>query len=57
MKKSFKLKHELKSNYIRILKQVKKRVVKHTTPDKTKESPHDEDLPLTIVHGSAAPGH
>lgn len=56
MKKSMKLKHNLKSNYIRLLKQIKKRVVKHTTPDKSKESPHDEDLPLTITHDSA-PGH
>ena len=56
MKKTLKLKHGLKANYIKILKQIKKRVVKHTAPDKTKDSPHDEDLPLTIVHESA-PNH
>ena len=52
MKKPLKLKNEIKSNYIKILKQVKKRIVKHTSPDKTKDSPLDEDLPLTIVHDS-----
>lgn len=53
MKKTLKLKNELKSNYIKILKQVKKRIVKHSVPDKVKDSPLDEDLPLTIVHDSA----
>lgn len=50
MKKALKLKQNLKSNYIKVLKQFKKRIVKHTRPDKVKEHPLDEDLPLTIVH-------
>lgn len=50
MKKTNKLKNNLKSNYIKVMKQLKTRIVKHTRRDKSKEHPLDEDLPLTIVH-------
>lgn len=50
MKKTYKLRQNLKSGYVKVLKQIKKRIVKHPRRDKTKEHPLDEDLPLTIVH-------
>lgn len=47
------LKHDLKVNYIKALKHIKKRVVKHSIQDKSKENPRDEDLPLTIIRGTS----
>lgn len=48
MKKPYKFRKNLKSNYIKVLKQVKKRIVKHTVQDKVRDNQVEEDLPLTL---------